>query len=69
MAKKKAVKKVKLGSAKPKNVFVSDPERADRVLELDGDKFIFSPENFKLEVSEKVAKALVEKYPYLVVEK
>ena len=69
MAKKKAVEKEKLGLSKLKNVFVSDPERADRVLELDGDKFIFSPENFKLEVSEKVAKALVEKYPYLVVEK
>lgn len=69
MAKKKVAKGAKLGAVKSKNVFVSDPEKADRVLELDGKRFVFSPEVFRLEVSVKEAKALVEKYSYLVIEK
>ena len=69
---KKAKKEKKLGAVKLKKgakYFISDPENADRVLELDGVQYVFSHDAVeKIEVSAEVAKALVAKYPYLKAE-
>ena len=55
---------------KEKKFYITDPENADRVLEVLDKKFVFKRDMIeKLEVSEKEAKALVKKYPYLVVNK
>ena len=55
---------------KEKKFYITDPENADRILEVLNKKFVFKTDMIeKLEVSEKEAKALVKKYPYLVVNK
>ena len=53
-----------------KKFFITDPDNADRVLEINNKKFVFKADSIeKMEVSEKEAKALVKKYSYLVVSK
>lgn len=48
--------------------FITDPDNADRVLEVLGKKFVFTANAVeKVEVTKKEADALVAKYPYLVV--
>ena len=66
------VKKAKkLGAFKPKKgvkYLVTDPENADRVLEVLGKKFVFKHDEIeKIEVSGAEAAALKEKYSYLSV--
>ena len=53
-----------------KKFFITDPDNADRVLEINNKKFVFKADSIeKLEVSGGEAKALLKKYPYLVVVK
>ena len=53
-----------------KKFFITDPDNADRVLEINNKKFVFKADSIeKMEVSEEEAKALVKKYSYLVVSK
>ena len=55
---------------KMKKFFITDPDNADRVLEINNKKFVFKADSIeKLEVSGGEAKALLKKYPYLVVVK